>query len=155
MNEFALLSSWQLWLIVGVGLLILEIVTVGFLLACFGIGALGATIVAILGLGLAWQLGAFSTISLLSLFLLRPVMMRRLEQRSVPTGIDALIGRQIRLKSPISATADYGEISIDGDVWRARTEAGTSLAEGTLVEVVGIDGLVLIVRSISATSISS
>ncbi|MDO4691286.1 MAG: NfeD family protein [Porphyromonadaceae bacterium] len=148
MNELDLFASWQLWLIVGIGLLILEIVTAGFLLACFGIGALGAAIVAILDLGLAWQLAAFSIISLLSLFLLRPVMMRRLERGSIPTGVDALVGRQVRLKSPISDTADYGEISIDGDVWRARVEGGISLAQGTWVEVVSVDGLILTIRPI-------
>lgn len=146
MDTLDLLSPWQLWLIAATTLLILEIITPGFLLACFGLGALGAMLAAVIGLGVAWQLGVFSLISLLSLFLLRPVLMRRLERHTTPTGVAALIGRRMRLREPIEANAEYTELSIDGDVWRARVEHGTALQAGDQIEIVAIDGIILVVR---------
>lgn len=142
------LSTWQMWLIAATALLILEIITPGFVLACFGLGCIGAMLTSLIGLGMAWQLAAFSLISVLSLFLLRPILMRRLEHRSINTGVNALIGRQIRLRQDIPREAEYSELSIDGDVWRAREMSGAAIASGTMVEIVGIEGLILIIKAI-------
>ena len=47
-------AGWILWLILGVGLIIAEIFTLGFVLLWFGIGALAAAAVGFLGFGLIW-----------------------------------------------------------------------------------------------------
>lgn len=145
--DFALsLGSWQLWLIAATALLILEIVTPGFVLACFGLGCIGAMLASLIGLGMAWQLAAFSLISLLSLLLLRPILMRRLESRSIQTGAHALLGRRVRLRTNIAEGAEYGELSVDGDVWRAKVATGEAISSGTMVEIVGIEGIILTIR---------
>lgn len=146
-NMFGL-NAWELWLIIAVALSIIEIITPGFVMICFGLGALGAMVPAALSLGWGWQLATFSIVSLLTLWLLRPFLSRIGKSKDIPTGVDALIGRQVRLRTDILAGTDFTEISIDGDVWRARVEDDAEVKSGTLVEIVGKDSLLLFIRPV-------
>lgn len=148
MELSTLLAPWLWWLLIAVGLFILEVITPGFLLACFGIGALGAALPAAVGLGAAWQFGAFALTAGLSLGLLRPWMQRHLDSKSpIATGVDALIGRQARVHAQ-TASQEWQEITLDGDVWRIRSLEGAPLEAGSMVEVVGYESLILIVRPV-------
>lgn len=151
MNNVFGIDAWQLWLFASVGLFILELLTPGFLLACFGIGALGAILPAAIGLGWGWQLGAFALCSILSLWLIRPHVLRLAGGgEGVPTGIDALVGRRIQVRTAIPRGAEYGEVAIDGDVWRARVEHGKGIEAGGSAEVIGYDGIILELRPTEA-----
>ncbi|MDO4707603.1 MAG: NfeD family protein [Porphyromonadaceae bacterium] len=141
------LAAWQLWLIAAIGLFILEIVSTTFVMACFAVGSLGAMIVALCTLGWSWQVGAFAIVSLLSFVYLRSFMQaKRLRSPGTATGVEALIGRRIRLKDPISLEQDYIELPIDGDVWRARLIMPQALEAGMEVEVVRLDGIILEIK---------
>ena len=70
------LSFWVLWLIIALVFIILEIFTAGFAVACFSIGAVAAAIVAGVGLGLAWQLVAFSVFTILAFLIVRPLVIK-------------------------------------------------------------------------------
>lgn len=143
------LTAWQLWLIAAIGLFILEIVSTGFVLACFGVGSLGAMIVALCTLGWSAQVGAFALVSLVSFVYLRSFMKAKcLRTPDAPTGVEALIGRRVRLKSPVALEQDYLELPIDGDVWRARLITPQALEAGAEVEVVRLDGIILEVRPV-------
>lgn len=141
-------STWYLWLIAAVVLFIVEIVSSGFVVACFGMGALGATLIALLGLGASWQVGAFAVVSLLSFLVVRPIVERRMRLPAVATGVDALIGRRIRLREAVHVGSEYLELPVDGDVWRAKLIEPQGLEVGQEVEIVRIDGIVLEVRPV-------
>lgn len=148
---FDFLSSVQLWLIVGLLLFFFEILTSGFLLACFGIGAFAAILPAALGWSLVWQTIFFVVMSLLSLFLLRPFMQRRTERRSshVATGADALIGRHVVVTQTIDPISDKGRVAVDGDVWLARSLDGLTIEKGARVQIVSYESIVLNVIPLS------
>jgi membrane-bound serine protease (ClpP class) len=40
----------------------------------------------------------------------------------------------------------FGEVRIQGEIWRAKTEDGSTVEEGKKVKVVARQGLILIVR---------
>lgn len=142
------------WALIGIGLLILEIVTPGFLVLFFGVGALSAMIPAVLGLGLAWQLGVFALVSILSLILFRPFLVRLYGRHEpMPTGIQALVGRRVVLRNTIAAGAQYGEVNVDGDVWRAQVEGGARLESGSQAEIVGHEGIILVLRPVHEHSL--
>ena len=71
--------AWILWLVLGVGLIIAEIFTLGFVLFWFGIGALAAAAVGFLGLGLGWQFGAFAFVSIMLTAMSRTIFARYLQ----------------------------------------------------------------------------
>lgn len=109
-----------IWLIIACSFFILELVTPGFLLACFGIGALLSTLIAFTPLGLVWQVFFFIIGSLLALFFLRPIIIKSSKKKkSLATGIDALIGKKARVVRAIQGQTTQGRIAIDGDEWPA------------------------------------
>lgn len=137
-----------MWLIAGVLLLIAEILTPGFVVVCFGIGALLAAIPALLGLHIAWQVAIFIAGSFLSLFFLRPFVRRiSKHQEEQLTGADALIGKTARVVRVIGPNNLQGRVAIDGDEWLAQaTQKDLCIEEGSMVEVVDRESIVLTVK---------
>ncbi len=89
------MHSWLIWFVAAVTLLIAEMFTSGFWLACVAVGA-AAGLVGLLPFGLAPEMIAFAAGSLLSLAGLRPALNRRFLPSGAPalrTGVDALLGR--------------------------------------------------------------
>ena len=56
--------AWILWLILGIALIVAEIFTLGFFLLWFGIGAIAAALVGLLGGGIFLQFLAFAIVSI-------------------------------------------------------------------------------------------
>ncbi|MCR4852294.1 MAG: NfeD family protein [Prevotella sp.] len=138
---------WQLWAVVAVVCLILELTAGDFFILCFSIGALFAGIADVLGLSLYWQIGAFALFTLISLYFVRPVALRYLhrndEQRL--SNADALIGRRGRVVEKIEA-GGYGRVAIDGDVWKAVCETSDPVEVGTFVRVVDRESITITVK---------
>lgn len=66
---------------------------------------------------------------------------RRVRGREVQAGSETLIGRRARVVSPCRPR---GQVSLDGERWEARCDAGAGTGE--TVTIVGRDGLVLVVE---------
>ena len=66
------LLRWA-WIVVAIFFFLTEVFTAGIVLLCFGIGALGAALMAFLGAGLAWQIVAFIVVSAVAVLLARPL----------------------------------------------------------------------------------
>lgn len=144
-------SFW--WLIVGLALFVVELLTPGFVVACFGVGALLASLIALFGGGLFWQVFAFSVGSIVALLLLRPLLNHGKKDASgakiapdKATGMDALKGRTVLVVKQIDGTEGIGRIAVDGDEWPARANAAQEhYAPGERVTVLGNSSIVLIV----------
>ena len=138
---------YQIWLIIAVVLVIVEIVTAGFGSICFAIGAAISAIVAILGGNFTWQILIFAVVSLLTFFFLRPVMMRFLMKKSdeVKTNAEALIGRQGIVSERIDEKHHTGRVAVDGDDWKAVSADGTVIEQGAEVKIVKMDSIIVTV----------
>ena len=136
MIEYFLANLWQIWVVVTIVCLILELTSGDFFIICFSIGAVFAAISAAVGLNIYWQLFIFAVFSLLSIFFVRPVALRWLHKNEPnrATNADALIGRTGRVTEAI-AKGGNGYVQIDGDQWKA-VSTGDDIAAGTTVRVV-------------------
>ena len=76
MIEYFLANMWQVWGIIAVLCLILELSSGDFFIICFSIGAVFAVVGAALGLGIYWQIFIFAIFSLASVLFVRPVALR-------------------------------------------------------------------------------
>ena len=76
MIEFIALHLWQMWAILAVLCLILELTAGDFFIICFSIGAVFACITDALGGGIILQLVVFAVFTLASLFFVRPFAVR-------------------------------------------------------------------------------
>lgn len=142
-----ILPTWQLWLLGALVLFALEIFTPGFILACFGVGALLAVPTTLLGGSWLVQVIAFCVGSLLALWLLQPLMCRWFATHDTKTGMDALIGKHASLTQSISPEGE-GLVAIDGDIWRAVSTSGLEIPQGARVRITGYHSIVLEVEPI-------
>ncbi len=145
MIEYLLANMWQLWAVVSIICLILELSSGDFFIICFSIGAVFAIIAAALGLGIYWQLFIFAVFSLLSVLFVRPVALRYLHKNepNKPSNADALLGRTGKVTETITAGGN-GYVQIDGDMWRAVST--TDIAVGETVRVVDRQSTVVTVE---------
>jgi len=147
MIEYFLANMWQVWAIVAVICLILELSSGDFFIICFSIGAVFAVIGAALGLSVYWQLFIFAIFSLLSVIFVRPVALRWLHKNEPnrSSNADALIGRTGRVTEAIKADGN-GYVQIDGDQWKA--VSATDIAVGTSVRVIGRESTIITVETL-------
>ncbi|MBQ8064288.1 MAG: NfeD family protein [Prevotella sp.] len=147
MIQYFLANMWQVWAIVAVLCLILELSSGDFFIICFSIGAVFAVIGAATGLSIYWQLAVFAVFSLLSIFFVRPVALRYLHKNepNKPSNADALLGRTGRVTEAIK-TGGNGYVQIDGDMWRA--VSNTDIPVGTTVRVIGRESTIITVETL-------
>lgn len=142
--------AWIIWLIVGVGLIIAEIFTLGFVLFWFGIGALAAAFVGFLGLGLGWQFAVFAAVSIALTAMSRTIFARYLphnEGDSMKSGIDSLPGKVGTVSAASKGALNEAAVKVFGSIWTAYpVEGEPELAEGEKVEVVEVKGSSIYVR---------
>ncbi len=148
MDLFMSLPIWQWWIILGLILLILEIFISGFLVACFGISALLTAITLTFDASLSVQLITFGLLNIATLYLLRPFLQKQFAGKEVKSGVDALIGRELRLEEDYTPSMEYSLQKIQGDVWRVRSKTNEAITAGTQVRVVAREGLTLIIEAI-------
>ncbi|MEB3298342.1 MAG: NfeD family protein [Candidatus Sericytochromatia bacterium] len=142
-----LLHNAQAWLAIAVLLLLAEVMTTTFFLACLAAGALAAAGAIALGHGGNEALAAFSIVSVLSLAALRPLLLRNLRPiQAVRTNVDAIVGQQGRVIVPIEPERDEGRVLVGGEDWWATSANGDDLAADTRVVVVAVNGSKLTVR---------
>lgn len=142
------MPAYQIWLIVAIVLVIVEICTAAFGSICFAIGAGFSALAAGLGAGLTWQIIIFAAVSLLTFIFLRPFMLKFMDRKSkdVKTNVDALIGRKAVVSERIDASQQTGRVAVDGDDWKAVSENGEIIEKGSAVEIVSRDSVILTVK---------
>ena len=146
MMDYFAANLWQLWALVVIVSLLLELTSGDFFIMCFAIGAL-VTAVAALGLGFYGQLAVFAVVSVLSIFFIRPRLVKALhgKRRERLSNADALTGRIGRVSEAIER-GGYGRVAIDGDDWKAVSADGSYVPLGQNVRVVGRESIILTVE---------
>lgn len=138
--------SWWLWILFGVALLVVEMLTPGGLFALFfGVGALATAIAAALEAPAVVQWLAFPAISLVLLATLRRNLQERLRARP-GAPVDSIVGEEVVLLGEIPAGGE-GQAELRGVPWRARVASGIALRAGQRCRVERLEGLTLWVRA--------
>jgi membrane protein implicated in regulation of membrane protease activity len=139
------------WIWIGMALffLLAEVFTAGFVLACFGLGALAAAVPAFLGFGLVWQLLVFIVVSTIAVLFSRRFADRVTGDQSQGLGVDRVLGKTALVIESIDPHSPSGRVRVDVEEWRAASEDGSSISEGTIVEILAVDGTRLRVRPVA------
>ncbi len=141
------LGHWG-WLIAALLLVVLEMLAPGAIFLWLGIsaGATGIITWIFPDISWEWQLLTFSVLSVASIALSRLYLRKRpieTDRATLNKRGTQYIGRHFTLDEPI--VNRRGRIQVDDTFWRTE---GPDLAAGTTVEVTGVDGVVLQVRSV-------
>lgn len=139
-------NLWQMWALVSIVCLILELTNGDFFVMCFAIGGACSAVLSAFGLSFYAGLAVFAAASILSLFFVRPTMLKRIhknEDRRL-SNADALISR-IGTVSELIEADGFGRVAIDGDDWKARSADGSRIEKGDKVKVVGRESIIITV----------
>jgi membrane protein implicated in regulation of membrane protease activity len=139
------LVKW-VWVAMALFFFVAEIFTLGFVLACFGVGAAVAALLAFAGLGAAWQLLAFVVVSALAVLLSRRFADRVSEPNAERVGVDRVLGKRAVVIEAIEADSASGRVRVEREEWRAEAVDDEEIAAGSRVEVVAVEGTRLRVR---------
>jgi membrane protein implicated in regulation of membrane protease activity len=142
------------WFAIALGFFAVEIITPGFVLMWFGVGAIIAGLLDLLGIhNMFVQVIVFGISSIvlvaLSRTIFKNVFMRRSPGAGLRTNMDAMIGRTGKVSEDIDNTMSAGRVIIDGQDWLARSDGGQSIPSGTRVSVVRFEGARLIVAPLA------
>lgn len=141
------MDAWVLWVIAAVAFAVGEILTMGFFLAPFSIGAGVAAGADLLGASLAIDIVVFLIVSIALLMLVRPLARQgRRMPPQIRTGTAALVGRTAIVLTRIDGPYQPGSVKIDGEVWTARGyDEDDVLEAGAKVRVMEIRGATALV----------
>lgn len=139
------IEAW-LWLVGGVALIGVELLTGTFVLVMLGAGALAAgAVAAVLNPPALVDVAVFAVVSLVLLFGVRPAVRRRLyveleQSNNDPTGQTALVIHRV--------DRDSGQVKISGELWSARSLENDRVFEpGDRVTVMQLSGVTAVVSS--------
>ncbi|MGH7521182.1 MAG: NfeD family protein [Gemmatimonadales bacterium] len=143
------MEDWLLWFLAAIALLVSEMFTAGFWLACLAVGAAIAGVVALVpGLGPVAQGLAFAISSVVSMAGLRPRLMHYFQLgpgSELRTGVDALLGKTGIVTERIGP-GSAGRVKVDGEDWRGASSDATVIEPGTAVTIIQVDGTTLMVE---------
>lgn len=144
------LELWQIWIIAGIILLIVENFIPTFIAASIAIGCLIAGLFSFLGFGIEGQFVAFSVGILLSFFGIRPFMSKygHRKHKEIKTNVDSLVGKMGRVVEALDSEDSRGRILVEGDDWKAESEDRSPVAVGKRVQVLAVNSTILIVKEI-------
>lgn len=137
---------WQVWLIISGIFFVLEMMTVGFLVFWFGVGALLTAIVSIFTDNIIIQTSVFVISSTLLLFLTKPLVKKLSRTDKVQTNAYSVIGKTAIVAREINSKKGIGQVKVGSEVWTAKSNS--PISEGTEVIIKEIDGVKAIVEPI-------
>jgi membrane protein implicated in regulation of membrane protease activity len=145
---------WIFWAVLGAILIVAEIFTSGFVLLWFGIGALVAALLSIVGIdSLAIQFLAFAIVSSSLTAASRTIFLRYFSRehsgQSLRSGVDALPGKVGTVVSSSRGALQEGAVKVFGSTWSAYPAPGEPpLEAGERVCVESIEGASIYVKRV-------
>lgn len=144
------LLPWHVWMMIGIGCIIIEIFDPAFFFVSLGIGAIVTGIcsmVPLVGDSIPLQIMLFAIFSFISFLFMRKLGKKVLKNTTNETNVYALKGKTGFITKEIPAEGK-GYVKMGGEEWPALEESQLLVELGSKVEVVGIDGNKLIVKKV-------
>ena len=141
-----MLNGALVWMVIAILALAVEATNLNLIFLFGGVAALFAGILAAVGVPVVGQILGFAVAAVILPALLRPRLLRRLGGVGVLSRTDALIGQTARVTSAIDPVTG-GRVLVQGHDWAANSTE--PIGVGALVEVLGADGIVLLVQPVA------
>ncbi len=137
---------WRwIWVVGAAALGVGEMLTAGFFMLPFAIGAIAAAILAFANVNVAIQIGVFVGASILSLWGMQRFAWR--ERETVhPIGAKRYVDARATVTETVNRLEGTGRVRLDTEHWRATTELDDNIEAGTEVRVVDVTGARLVVE---------
>jgi len=132
-------EQWRwIWIAAAVILSIGELLTVGFFLLPFAVGAAAAAILAFMGVSVPLQLVTFVVISVIFLAVLqRFAKSERESDVSAQAGGERYVGRNAIVLAPVGHFDTSGMVKMGTEEWRATVDSDIEIPKGAVVRITG------------------
>lgn len=142
------MALWQMFLIIGVICIILEMIIPSMFFLNLSIAGFITAVISLFINDANMLTIDFIILSLVSIFLLRPLLLRTLKpSKDKETGIKSeYIGKIVKVTEPV--TKYSGTITIYDERWDARVENDDEIPAGTEVRIVKNDSLIMYVERV-------
>lgn len=138
---------WEIFAISGLAFLILEMVVPSMFFLNLAIAGFVTALIALFVVSWVVLTIIFVVLSVLSILLLRPILIRQKESKEKETGMEGkYIGQIVKVIEPV--TKFSGAITIYDERWEARVESDETIPVGSEVRIVKNESLVLTVEKI-------
>lgn len=140
---------WIIWLGIFVLAIVIEALTADLVTIWFAFGGVIALVISFIP-GVSWwiELIVFMVISVATLLCLRPIATKLLKRNIVSSNVDEMIHKKGKMIKGCDEL-NHGEVKINGVIWTAiSSDEHQDIKEGTLVEVLAVDGNKLVVKEI-------
>lgn len=143
--------AYYWWLIIALALFVIEILTPGFVIMWFGVGALVAALLSIFRIeSLTIQIVSFVVVSLVLVILSRTIFKNVFIKNSpdMKTNADVVLGKIGIVTDEIDNNLSTGRILIEGQDWSARSDDSSVIAKDEKIVIIKWVGATLIVKKI-------
>ena len=134
-----------IWIIAIIVFVIAEAITYQLVTIWFAIGALGALVCSVLGIGVPMQIAVFLVLSIAALLFLRPVSKKYLKNKTEKTNVDSLVGMDVLITEDVNNVTGTGKGKLCGMEWTVRSADNSQIGAGETAVVEKIEGVKLIV----------
>lgn len=134
------------WIFIAIVMGVVEASTMTLVSIWFCVGAVAAMLASMFSASLFVQCVVFVIVTAIALVATRPLAKRLTNGRFTPTNADRIIGSEAVVTQRIDHIKGTGQVSISGQIWSAKSEDLSEIAEKTLVIVTKIAGVHAIVR---------
>lgn len=141
------IETWRwIWVGAAVVLGIAEMLTAGFFMLPFAIGAAAAAVLAFFNVAVPLQLVVFITVSILALWGMQRFFRKQEEEQPMVVGATRYQGREATVLDDIDRRAATGGVRMGTEIWRATTSGSDVIVAGTQVRVLAVEGTRLVVE---------
>ena len=141
------MALWQIFSIVAVVAVILEIIVPSAFFLNFAVAGVLTALLSLFVNSINALIIDFIILSILSIWLIRPILLRHKDEKDKQTGLDdKYIGKIVKVTETV--TTNSGAVTIYDERWNARIESGDEIPVGAEVKIIKNDSLVLYVERI-------
>ena len=138
---------WQIFAIVGLASLILEMLVPSMFFLNLAFAGIITAIIALHISDWITLTVIYVILSILSILLLRPILLKHKETKGLETGMEGkYIGKIVKVIEPVGKF--NGAITIYDERWEARCQSDETIPAGTEVKIVKYESLILTVERI-------
>jgi len=147
-------EQWRwIWVGVAVVLSIGELLTAGFFLLPFAVGAAAAAVLAFLDVAVPIQLVTFVGISVVFLAVLQRFARQEQDDSvAAPAGANRFVGQLAVVIEPVKYLDTTGMVRMGTEEWRAKVDSDIVIPKGARVQIVEVRGTRLVVKPIPPTT---
>lgn len=137
---------WPIWLIISGIFFVAEIITTGFLIFWFGLGAIFAMIVSFFVDSVLIQTIVFIVVSAILMIFTRPIVNKIVSIKdTLPTNIYTIKNKEGYVIEDLNNIDYSGKVKVNGELWSAISDV--PLKKGTKIKVISVEGVKLKVES--------